>query len=549
MQKIEQILDTFQQAEKERELWQNAWQKASRFIHSTKNDFNNIGTDVADNGQVLTTELFDTTAVTASDQASGSLMGLMWGGANNVNLIPSKALSEEDVEVIDYFKQINDIMHEILSNKFNGLDSSLAEVGRDLVVLGTGGVGCYPDTEYDVVFLPYTVKNCYLMEGINGIVDTIFVMYYWNVKRIVQEYGIDNVSEDIKRRFEGNNLDEKYEILVAFLPEKMEGKKTTYKEIHIEKKSQFVLKTINYKKMPIYFTRLKKRIGEVYGRGWGIDALPDVLSLNQMMEWLSLYTHQAVQPAMGVFSDSDLGGKKINFSPNSISVFKPSSRIQGSPVFKTRELGDVNPTLKLVEDLRVRVQQLFHLDVLNYPITTKEMTLGETNLRDYIRHQVLTPITARQYSELFYPLFHRVVEILMEKKRFGVSVVRTDANSRNMLIVPNTIQELIKSGKKWYDIEFKTAAKTMEKSGEFESLNRFGNFIMQIAQIDPDVIYNVNSNQMTKIAVETSGTPKEVLNSAKQALALQQAAQQQRAAMMEQQMQLQQAQTQKMMRE
>ena len=113
--------------------------------------------------------------------------------------------------------------------------------------------------------------------------------------------------------------------------------------------------------MPVFVPRWEVEEGEVYGRGPGHIALPDIRSLNRCkqlgLEALSLM----VRPPLQAAAESIIGGK-VRLTPAAINY------VNGPVEIRPIELGgDLKSEMVKGEELRQQIKSVFYRDLVALP--------------------------------------------------------------------------------------------------------------------------------------------------------------------------------------
>lgn len=514
MPNIQEYLERYDNYKTKKANWNNSWQLVGEYIHTRKQDF----TGREPEGSFLNEEIFDTTAITARKRSSSALIGMLWNG--KVKLKPTR-----DLEVLgnfdDYFSYITEVVNDQLNHPNAGLGLALNEYSNDVTSFGTSGVGVFEGEMSPLIFRPYSVQNMAIDEGLNGRIDTIFTEYKWTAKRLVQEFDLNMVSEKTRGLIRDGKIDEKVSVLNIVEPrkefdrEKRNVQNFPYTDIWIEIDAKHMIAESGFHEIPISVGRLEKRIGEIYGRGWGMQAMPDVLMINQMVEDYAIIAEKLGEPPLGLMSDGDLGAQEIDTSSRALNVFRASGRLEGqSPIFPLYTVGDPSAILLFIQELRERISDHFNVDILLDFMNQKEMTLGETQIRNNLRFQALQGIISRQIAELFNPVITRSVNLLARMGLLGAnpmdqeSVTMLRRQDRVSEIIPEEIIQFIASGKPWFDIIYNTPATRMQNA---ESLNGSLQLIQVAASLGPEAMDNVDIDEAMRYIADQTGVPDDII--------------------------------------
>jgi hypothetical protein len=277
--------------------------------------------------------------------------------------------------------------------------------------------------------------------------------------------------------------------------------------IYVSKLGLKVMEEGGYYELPVHVVRWETMPGEVYGRGPGHVALPDVRTLNRAKE-LGLHAiNKSINPPIIAEQRSVLSA--LDLRPGHVSVVKD---INGIRELVTQARFDV--TQFAVEDLRTAIRGSFFLDKLFLPDRreTGEMTAFEIATRTQQLQQVIGPTLGRLNTELLDPIVKRGFNIMLRGGAFGE--------------LPASIQE---SGG---DIEVEYV-NTLARSSKIEDVTAITQWIQELgllAQIKPEVVDNINADEIARLVARRRGVPEAAVQDSKTVDATRQQRQQQQQA-------------------
>lgn len=502
-----QCKDHFDQLKNERKTWDDMYQVLGEYVSQIKQNFQNT----PQAGEFLIEDLYDSTGTFAAHNAASALLGMLWPGTAKqaIEITPPDDL-EVTTELAEFYSKMTERLVAAMDDPSANLSITLIEYMQDQMIFGTSGVGVESGDKSKLLFKPYGVKELYIDEGKNGLVDEVYLLFEWTIKRIVDEYGIENVSQKIKDKYTNGKLLDRQKVLIA-ITERKEFKATEgnlampYMSLHIEYDNQcHVLKESGFSDLPIKVGRFKKLNYERYGRSPAMDALPDIREANVLREAVIIATEKNLDPPLLVLNDGMLGGGVIDTSAGSITVFNASSGIgNNAPITPLITVGSIPDALQRLEELRQTIAQHFHLDRLIDFNNQTQMTFGEAQIRDQIRNASLSSLYARQIAEVFTQFSIRSIEILLQIGEFGV-VKGSDQEKefknlgKRIEYIPNVLVERIEAGQDIYSIKFKTRAANAQRAEEYLAILDVLSFGIQSMQVDPTIRHRVNLHEGLK---------------------------------------------------
>lgn len=520
-QKIKRSITRLGQLKALKQPWLPHWQLLGEYIHTRKQSF----TAEQQKGDFLNRELFDSGAPKANKTMASTLVGMLWPpSTKRFELQPPKKI-QGDTEVKLYYETITEIVRKALDNDKAGLRSSLDEYMLDQGAFGTSGVEVAEHEEHDVVYRAWSVKEMTIGEGRDGIVDTVYLELCFPVYRVIQEYGIDNVSKKTRELFEADKLDEDVRILIAIEPRldrdlsKLGKMDMKWQSLHIEMDNKHLLKESGFSELPIKVGRITKLIGEVYGRSPGMDALPDILEANAIWESITIAIEKSLDPPLAVLDDGRLGNSDIDTSAGAINVLNVAGRAGDKPIYPIFTIGDINPASKLLEQLEASIADHFFIDRLLDFNNETAMTLGEVQTRNKMRHATLGSLFSRQLKEVYNPVIERTVNILLKRGKLGLTADSREAqaklaNGEEILIIPEKVRKLIEKGQDVYEIVYFTPAVRIMQAEESEGIFRSWQFAQALVATHPMSADVLDEDESIKRFTEISGAPSSIIRSA-----------------------------------
>ena len=514
MTDIKAILDRFGELKSERSTWNQQYQVVGEYISQNKQNFETTHTA----GEFLNDETFDSTGTFAAHNAASALLGMLWPASakQSIEIVPPDDI-ELNAELQEFYaERMTKRGARAMDDPKANLSLSLDEYMLDQMIFGTSGVGVEAGRETKLLYAPYGVKEVYIEEGAGGRVASIWLSFEWTVNRAIDEYGVDAVSDSLRKKYEDGNRSEKVSIIHVMRP-RMEAKAEAgvlampIESLHIEAETKHMLKEEVFNELPIAIGRFRKLNYEKYGRSPAMMALPDVREANALREAVIVATEKVLDMPKGVFNDGVLGGGIIDTSAKAINVFNDSG--SGSPIFDIGTPPDINAALARLEELKNNISQHFHIDRLLDFNNQQQMTFGEAQIRNQIRTASLSGLFARQIGELFTPLIERSINILFRAGEFGVVAGSDeeqdliDAGYEDIEYIPDVLVERLEKGESIYEVRYKTQAAQASRGEDYLSIIDVVQFATQAMQIDPELQFRVNLHEAVKEIADIRSVP------------------------------------------
>ncbi|SBV99090.1 putative Phage head-tail connector protein [uncultured delta proteobacterium] len=258
--------------------------------------------------------------------------------------------------------------------------------------------------------------------------------------------------------------------------------------VYYETADKRLLHAGGYFEPPFQAPRWAKRSGEVYGRGPGHAALPDIRVLNAVAAAQLTAAEKQADPPLLVPDDGVLG--KINTHSGGITYYTPGhgDRIATLPVA-------VN--LEVMEAIITKRQEAVRRAFLNDRIQMAggpQMTATEVAARERKQMLVLGPVLGRLQSEFLGPLVARTFALLYRAGRLPAA--------------PESIRGRETQAK------YVSPIARAQKQGEAESFAAAMSFIMPVVQANPDVLANFDGDAIVRDTQDMFGYPQKYLRDA-----------------------------------
>ena len=506
--------------ESSRQTWEDHWQSILDYVMPRKADV----TFVRSKGEKRTEVLFDSTAITANNLLAASLHGTLTSPSLpwfTLKLRDEELMNERDVQLWleDSGRRMYDTFNE---TNFN---TEVHELYLDLCSIGTGALFVEEANEGfekgAIHFNTLHIAEYFIQENVNGKVDTLYRKYKLTARQAIEEFGEENVGEKIIEASK-NKPDKQFNFIHAVEPtidyERATGKagtKLPYHSCHCCVEDKMIVRTGGYNEFPYLVPRWSKATGEIFGRSPSYNALPDIKTLNKAVEIGLKAWAKAIDPPLLVQDDGVIG--RVRMTPAGITVVRSDGAIKPLQIGSNWQITDMKEN-----QLRTAIRQAYYSDQLQLQ-EGPQMTATEVQVRYELMQRLLGPTLGRFQSEFLNPLIERV---------FGI-MVRANA----FMPTPEIM------GNRKMDIEYVGPLARSQRMEESIAIERLYQLAMNVGQIDPAIMDNINHDEAIRMRAKLLGVPKTVLRGLDEVMEMREAKAQQQAQMMQQQMAQQQAQT------
>jgi len=501
-----------------RSTWEDHWQEILDYVMPRKADV----TFVRSKGEKRTEVLYDSTAITANNLLAASLQGTLTSASLpwfHLKLRDTETNQNRDVQLWleDSAKRMYEIFNE---SNFN---TEVHELYLDLVSIGTGAIfveeGSKGFDKEGIHFNCLHIAEYFIQENINGKVDTLYRKYKLTARQAIQEFGEENVGEKILESVK-EKPDKEFNFIHAVEPtedyERAVGKSSTKLPVHschVCTEDKMVVRTGGYNEFPYLVPRWSKATGEIFGRSPSYNALPDIKTLNKAVEIGLKAWAKAIDPPLLVQDDGVIG--RVRMTPGGVTVVRHDGAIKPLQIGSNWQITDLKEN-----QLRTSIRQAYYSDQLQLQ-DGPQMTATEVQVRYELMQRLLGPTLGRFQTEFLNPLIERTFGIML---RAG-----------GLLPEPDVIK-----GQK-IDIEYVGPLARSQRMEESVAIDRLYALAMNVVQIDPSIMDNINHDEAIRLRGDLLGVPKIILRAREEVeelreqrqqaqMAQQQAEQQQQAA-------------------
>lgn len=481
----EQICKILGQLRGERsQNWESHWQEIADYIVPRKNDINNFKTP----GSKRNVQVLDNTGMSSCELLAGMLHGMLINPATEFfELSTGDQTLDQNSSVRLWLQDTVKRMHYTMNN--SNFQTEAYEFLLDLCSLNTASQTILEDPEKVVFFQTHFLKQLFIRENYRGVVTEQYLIRECDARRIVEEYGIKNVPAVIREAYE-NGSEQKFEIVQATYPaDPMGEKKKNFRfpivSQHVLTKEKVDIKIEGFHEMPWVVSRWSKASGETYGRGPGMNALPEVKMVNLMEETMIKGAQLTIGPPVQM-PDDGLG--QLRLKPYGVNYYRAGTKDRIEPIFRDTRL---DYGIEIMEAHRKRIREAFYVDMMQTPKIDRATATEIAQRRDE-SGRFLGPLLARLEVEWLNPTVDRVFAIMARRDKF--------------LPPPKALQ-----GRK-LSVKYSSAIAKIQRQGDIRGVMEFLGAVTPLAQVDPNVLHWLNADETLKGLAAMFSYPQKFLN-------------------------------------
>ena len=227
---------------------------------------------------------------------------------------------------------------------------------KDSTCIGHGVLHIDEDIENSRIrYTHFPVNELYLDVNSYGEVDTCFRWYADTLRNIVDFFGEENVSEEMRREVkEPSHWNDTHEILMCvyprtkYNPKFKDAKNMPYACVYLDIGGRYILKESGYKEFPFAVFEWERYSGFAYSSSPAQDAMPDIKALNIIKKSSLQIAQTSAEPPMMAsqeMHDIDLSPRGITYLPTKDSRLEPVRTGENYPI-TLQELANYEQAVK-----------------------------------------------------------------------------------------------------------------------------------------------------------------------------------------------------------
>lgn len=464
----------------EQSSWLSHWRELSDYILPRRGRFL-YAANQNDKGKKLNSKIVNSTGtISARVLAAGLMSGITSPARPWFRLTLSDKRLAKSPAVRAWLDAVQDTLLKIFasSNFYNALGVAYEELG----VFGTAAIMVLEDYEDVARFYTETAGEYWLGVSNRGVVDTHYRRFPFTVGALVQEYGLDNVSEQSRRAYVAGTLDQEVIVVHAIEPndkrvlDVKDARNMPWRSVHYEEASSDtqrpLLRVSGFRRFPAMCPRWHVTGNDVYGRCPGMDALPDVKALQSMERTSARVDEMQAKPAM--VAPPQLKTEAHGIVPGSVTYVTPGPN--GDPTFRPAFQVPPNgePMNRKIQVREEAVRRAFYADLF-LMISQLEDVRSATEIVERREEKLLQlgPMLERLHDELLDPIIKRVMEIA------------ENAATSERSILPPRPDELRGQD---IEIEYVSTLSVAQRATGTASIERFVSFVGRIGAAKPEAL-------------------------------------------------------------
>ena len=422
---VEEIKKRYKIANTHKEQWRSIYEEAYEYALPMRNLYDGYYEgDVP--GQNKMKRVFDSTAIHSTARFANRIQSSLcppqrpWCRLQPGNEIPE----QRKIEVQQVLDLYTEKMFGVMSQ--SGFDLAMGEFLLDLAV-GTAVMLIQPGDELTPI--RYTAVPAYHItfeEGPNGSVDAVYRKFKRPFAVIEREWPDADIPDELRKEYEDDPT-QKVELLEATYTK--DGQ-IHYCLMPFEKEYKIVHR--NLKSFPWVISRYMKASNERYGRGPVLYALPDIKTLNKVVELTLKNASISIGGVFTAVDDGVLNPQAISIVPGAVIGVSSNGGPRGPSLQPLPRSGDANLSQIVANDLRLNIKKTL-LDESLPPDNMSARSATEIVERMKELSQNLGAAFGRLITETMFPIVRRSMELMDE---MGMIELPLKVNGLQVTVTP-----------------------------------------------------------------------------------------------------------------
>ena len=504
---IAEIFKRFESMKKERGVWESHWEEISERCLPRSSLF--VGHRTA--GDKRTEKLYDATAALALERFASAVESLLTPrGARWHTLRATNKELDADYDVRVWFDLVEDMLFQQRYSPKANFASQMHEGYISLGAFGTGALFVGEDKIAGMHYRAVHLGDIFIAEDEHGKIDTVFREFNIAARQVMRMFPDANISADLKKIVE-EKPDTRVDILHAVMPRSDRdptSRRTDQRPWlanYYEVKEKHLLEEGGEEELPYIMSRYVTGPREVYGRSPAMLVLPEIKMINEMSKTVIKAGQKVVDPPLIIADDGVI--LPVDLTPGGATFARLDGRGQ-APIQPLLTGGRVDIGLEMMDQRRRVINDAFLVTLFQILVETPQMTATEVLQRAQEKGALLAPTVGRQQSETLGPLIEREIAIL----------------ARQGILPPPP--PLLEEAEGEFEIEYVSPLSRALKAEEGVGILRTLEMVQPIAAVDPGVMDNFDTDEITRILSDTNGAPKRIMRRVEEVQQMREARQQ-----------------------
>ena len=400
--------------ENERRSWESHWRDLSDYLMPRSARFLQ-GDSTPNDGAKRNDKIIDGIATRSVNALAAGMQGGLTSPARPwFRLVTPDAAMMEYKPVRLWLEAVRTRMLEVFSR--SNFYDVIHSIYKELAVYGTAALLEEEDFDNVVRFKAFTIGEYYLALDPLYRVDTLYRQFYATVSQLIGKFGEKNCSDSVVRLFKEGQKDSWVKVVHCIEPrddaESGRGNgKMPWKSVYFEwgkARGDKLLGESGYEEFPVMAPRWDVVGSDIYGSSPGMDALGDVMMLQEMQKDVLNAGKKMIDPVMN--APAAMKGQPLSVAAGDVN-FVANPRESFTPAYQINY--NMQQAEFKIERVQTAIRQAFFNDLfLMLANESKQMTATEVAERHEEKLLMVGPVLERLQAECLDPLIDRTFNIM-----------------------------------------------------------------------------------------------------------------------------------------
>ncbi len=488
------IFTRYESLKRNRGVWESHWEEIAERVMPRAAEF--VGERQP--GEKRTEKLYDATAALALERFAAAVESLLTPrGARWHTLRTTNPDLNRDDDVKMYFNQVENAMFTYRYSPKANFASQVHEGYMSLGAFGTAGLFIDAAPVRGAMYRAIHLADLFICENKNGMVDTVFRKFEVTARVAEKMFPDGDLSDDLRKAAK-EKPDEKIKLLHVVMPRedrdmsRRDRKNAAFFSGYFEFKTKQLIEEGGFSTQPYIISRYNTGTREIFGRSPAMTILPDIKMINEMSKTVIRAAQKVVDPPLLIADEGVMF--PINTNAGAATFARMDGRNQ-PPIQPLQTGARIDIGMDMMEQRRKVINDAFLVTLFQILVETPQMTATEVLQRAQEKGALLAPTIGRQQTEMLGPLIEREFDIL---------------DSQGLL--PPVPDALMEAGGE-YEIEYVSPLSRAMKAEEGVGILRTLEMVQPIAAVDPGVMDNFDTDEITRTLADTNGAPQRIMRS------------------------------------
>lgn len=449
-------------------------------------------------------KIFDATPVWAVDRLTSGIISLTIPQAQKWHelALDDPLAPESSDEESEWFERTRDHLFAIRYDAKSSFGTAMLRGVRSMVGLGTGIIMIDERIEggssNPISYRPLPLSETAL--GLNGYGDndTLSRRFSLSAHAVATRWP-DKVSDRVKNAANNDaRRQDAVEILHCIKPRDAGQQNrlgvlgAAFESFTIEVETKQILNESGYFEFPAAVLYWHREEGSPYGESPAMSALSDIKMLNAAQKARLRSAGQYVDPPLAIPSKGV--GNRLNLNPRAVNpgMVNDQGQVLVKPIITSPNPGFAD---QIVENARQSVRESLFINLFQVLVDSPDMTATEASIRANEKGELLAPV-----GSLIQTALATIVE-----RELGILQRAAAFEPGSPLELPQSLEN------REFGVKFTSPLDRLRRQSEVLGIQRTIEMASQLAQIDPEVLDNVDTDEALRISQDIFGAPQSVL--------------------------------------